>query len=49
LRLSEVVETLDFQATEALTSLLVAVKMDASAVDEWLDAYGVPEEAESRT
>jgi hypothetical protein len=48
LTLAEIVQALDLQATEALTSLLVAVKMEASAIDEWLDAYGVPNEPDPR-
>src|SRR5579859_1861357 len=39
LKLSEILDTLNPELTEAITSLVVAVKLGPSAVDGWLEIY----------
>jgi ABC-type transport system involved in cytochrome bd biosynthesis fused ATPase/permease subunit len=43
LRLAEIIETLDSEPSEAICSLLLAVKEGAGAVDDWLAERDVPE------
>jgi hypothetical protein len=42
LRLTEIIETLDLDRSEAICSLLLAMKEGAAAVDDWLAEYDVP-------
>lgn len=46
LRLAEIVQQLDARPTGVLCALMVALQQGAAAVDEWLDAYGIPDEPE---
>jgi hypothetical protein len=43
LRLAEVIHVLDLGPSEAICSLLLAVKQGASAVEDWLTDHEVPE------
>ena len=43
LRLAELIDVLDLGPSEAICSLLLAVKQGASAVEDWLTDHEVPE------
>jgi hypothetical protein len=43
LRLAEIIEVLDVGPSEAICSLVVAVKLGADAVEDWLAEHEVPE------
>lgn len=43
LRLAEIIEALDVGPSEAICSLVVAVKYGAAAVEDWLAEHEVPE------
>lgn len=43
LRLAEIIEVLDVGPSEAICSLVVAVKEGADAVEDWLVEHEVPE------
>ncbi len=43
LRLAEIIEVLDVEPSEAVCSLVIAVKQGADAVEDWLSEHEVPE------